>query len=151
MAIAASAYCLWPETIQLVVENAAGENLYAKTVKPGDRFSIVFTHSYARSRVEEVFEVTGSGEFTLRETVYADFGAGLPHEETAGYTMSFSDGKIRLQGYDTRFNELRLRVGHIADHRLEFPAAPPQRLAMLARPGAELRLAVTARPWGFGG
>ncbi|MCC8190038.1 MAG: DUF1850 domain-containing protein [Planctomycetes bacterium] len=136
----AAGFCLRGQS--LVLTDSAGRSLLRRTVGIGDRFSIVFTHSLARSRVEEVFEVTRADEFRLRETVYADFGAGLPHEETAEQRMAFADGRIRRTGYDMPFRDLWLRVGHIADHRLEFTAEDSLRLAELDRPGAAVRLAV---------
>lgn len=140
---------LWPRGTALVIDDASGRRLFAKTMRKGDFFSIAFTHSVAKSRVEEVFEITGGDEFRLRETLYADFGAGLPHEEMPGQHMEFSDGRIKLDGYDSKFNELRLRVGHIANHQLELSDEAPLPLARLASPGSELRVAVISYPLGF--
>lgn len=135
--------CLfWPSGPALIVTDASGKRVYSREMELGERFSVVFIHSVAKSRVEEVFEITGDAEFRLRETLYADFGAGLPHEELPGLRMEFGEGRIRLSGYDVRFDELSIRVGYIAGHRLKFSAGEPVRLAELAKPGAELRLAV---------
>ncbi len=130
----------------LVLESGTGETLFSRPVRVGCRFSVVFTHSLALSRVEEIYEVTAPDEFHLRETVYEDFGAGLPHEEAPGQRMEFSNGRIRLRGYDVRFGELRLRVGHIADHRLAIKGVEVVHLSDLIRPGGEVRLFVTRGP-----
>ena len=111
---------------------------------------MVFTHSVAKSRVEEVFEAAGTGRFHLRETLYADFGAGLPHEELPGQRMEFADGRIRLTGYDLQFQELQLRVGHIANHRFEIMGVEVVRLSELYRPGGLAKVAVVDRAWGLG-
>ncbi len=130
----------------LVLENGAGRVLFSRPVRLGDRFSIVFTHSLALSRVEEVYEVTGRDEFRLRETIYEDFGAGLPHEEAPGQRMEFANGRIRLGGYTMRFEELHLRVGHIADHRLEIDGIVVLHFNQVERPGGGIRLCVTRGP-----
>lgn len=126
----------------LVLSDQDGTRLFACAVRPGERFSIVFTHSLALSTVEEVFESMEGGGFRLIETVYADFGAGLPHEEMPGQKMRFEDGKIILDGYTAEFDELWLRVGHIADHRLVTPTGERVHLNALARPGAAVGITV---------
>lgn len=132
--------------IALLARNAAGRILLTVPVRIGERFSIVFTHSLALSRVEEVFAITSAEEFRLRETIYEDFGAGLPHEETPEQRLEFRDGHIRRDGYDMAFRELQLRVGHIADHHLIVGAAAPVRLADLERPGGQISLSVGMLP-----
>lgn len=131
--------------LELTVADGAGTILHRFSVARGDMFYVSFTHSLAKSPVEEYFEITGVDEFRLRETVYADFGAGLPHEELPGQHMEFANGRIRLTGFNLAFRELRLRVGHIADHHVGIKAGPAVRLAELARPGAEIRLALRPR------
>ncbi len=126
----------------LVLSDADGTRLFTARANPGDRFSIVFTHSHALSRVEEVFEVLPGGRFRLTETRYADFGAGLPHEETPGLSMRFGDGRIILSGYDREFADLWLRVGRVADHRLITPEGETIHLNTLAEPGTAVQVTI---------
>ncbi len=131
-----------PAGQSLVLTDKDGETVSCTPVAVGERFAVVFTHSLALSRVEEIYEVMPEGEFRLRETLYADFGAGLPHEERPGLKMEFGNGRIRLSGYDVPFREVWLRIGHIADHRLVTPAGREIRLADFRRPGSAIRMQV---------
>lgn len=126
----------------LVLSDRNGTRLFSGEVRPGDRFAIVFTHSLALSTVEEVFETMQGGRFRLIETVYEDFGAGLPHEESPGQTMRFEGGRIILDGFTAEFDELWLRVGHIANHRLKTPSGENIRLRDLAEAGQAVRIAI---------
>lgn len=126
----------------LVLSNRNGARLFSHEVSPGDRFTIMFMHSLALSTVEEVFEAIPDGRFRLVETRYEDFGAGLPHEEMPGQTMRFEDGRIILDGYTAEFDELWLRVGHIANHRLVVRSGEIIPLRDLAKPGQAVRIAI---------
>ena len=130
------------EAQRLVLFDRNGTRLFTRDVRPGDRFAIVFTHSLALSTVEEVFETIPCSRFRLIETRYEDFGAGLPHEEMPGQTMRFENGRIILDGYTAEFDELWLRVGHIANHRLVAPSGESICLRDLAEPGQAVRIAI---------
>ncbi len=131
-----------PEPPALVLSGSDGTRLFSAAARPGDRFSIVFTHSLMLSRVEEVFEALPDGRFRLVETRYKDFGAGLPHEELPGQTMRFENGEIILDGYTAVFPHVWLRVGHVADHRLVAPSGETVHLNTLARPGAAVKMSI---------
>ncbi len=128
--------------LALQLSDRDGAVVYSAPVAVGERFAVVFTHSLALSRVEEIFEVIAAGEFRLRETLYADFGAGLPHEERPGLKMEFANGRIRLGGYDVPFREVWLRIGHIADHRLMLPNGREIRLAAFRPAGTAIGIRV---------
>ena len=133
----------------LVLSGGDGTRFFVVAVQPGDRFAIVFTHSLALSKVEEWFEALPGGRFRLVETRYADFGAGLPYEETPDQKMRFEDGQIIRGGYSLEFNQLWLRVGHIADHRLVTPAGEIIHLNTLAKPGTAVRVCIETEESGF--
>ncbi len=133
------------EDVLFVLVDAENQILFSQPAKTGDAFTIRFTHSYAKSTVEEFFQISGIDQFTLRESRYHDFGAGLPHEPLAGQTMAFGDGSILISGYDTVFTDLRLRVGHIADHEIDI-AGITVKLADLVRPGGEIGVRVMPVP-----
>lgn len=130
------------QTLALILSDKDDAIVLSLPVTAGDRFGVAFTHSLALSRVEEFYEVIGPGEFRLRETVYADFGAGLPHEETPGLKMEFDNGHIRLHGFDIPFEKVWLRIGHIADHRLLTPDNQEIRLADFRPPGSAIQIRI---------
>ncbi len=131
-----------PAGFSLVLSDSEGGILFSVPANPGERFSMVFTHSLALSRVEEVFETLEDGRFRLVETLYADFGAGLPHEERPGQKMRFENGKIILDGYAAEFPFVWFRAGHIADHRLVTPGGETIHVKELLRPGAAFKLSL---------
>lgn len=60
----------------------------------------------------------------LKETVYEDFGAGLPHEPEPGRpreSMTVEDGKIYIRNIYRPVPNLQVRVGRwVAGHELIF-------------------------------
>ena len=107
----------------LRAHNAQGTVLFSCPLPQGQEFGIRFTHSVARSPVEEWFVPQGT-DIALRRTVYQDFGAGLPHEAAEGQRMVFGDGRIELSGFTLVLPRLEVRVGRVAGHELLLPVAP---------------------------
>lgn len=141
LAICAAATAASAGQLELRLADAEGRAKFIRPVAVGDRFTIAFLHSYAKSPVEEVFEVIGPGEFRLRETFYADFGAGLPHEPGAGQRMEFGGGRIRITGYDMKFEVLHVRVGRVANHTIRV-GGEEVRLDSLFAPGSGVAVRV---------
>ncbi|MBP7165739.1 MAG: DUF1850 domain-containing protein, partial [Firmicutes bacterium] len=73
-----------PHAMVLQAVASGGRLLYEHQVAPGDEFEISYTHSVARTVVLEKFRVTPDRQILLYETVYQDFGAGLPSELDEG-------------------------------------------------------------------
>jgi hypothetical protein len=123
--LALTAWVNYAETpVQTVVlSDEAGKAQYMFPLKPGERFTVRFLHSWARSPVEEVF-VVEDGILKLKETVYEDFGAGLPHEpEHSGSLMVVENGKIYVRDIDRPVPNLQIRVGRlVANHELIHPS-----------------------------
>lgn len=140
-ALAASGFTVIPV---LVIENARGETARAVPVPEGGRFTLAFRHSVAKSAVEEDFLVVSPGAFKLIETRYKDFGAGLPHMEQRGLKMEFADGRIRLSGYDRKFEALPVRVGWESEQEVR-AGNMATRLDSLERPGNAVTLRI--EPW----
>lgn len=103
----------------VVLSDEAGKVQYIFPLKPGGRFTVRFLHSWARSPVEEVFAVEND-TLILKDTVYEDFGAGLPHEpERSASVMVVENGKIYVRDIDRPVPHLQMRVGRlVANHEL---------------------------------
>lgn len=102
----------------VVLYDEAGKERFLFSPADG-RFTVRFLHSWARSPVDEIFEISGDVP-VLTGTVYEDFGAGLPHEpETARGSMKLENGKIRIDGMERPVPNLQVRVGRfVANHEL---------------------------------
>jgi hypothetical protein len=87
-------------------------------LKNGEFFSVRYIHSVQKTPVEEFFLVEKTGMIELRETLYEDFGAGLPFLVEEGKKFTSRDGKFRITGYRVPFKEIVFRVGRFADYHL---------------------------------
>jgi len=88
---------------------------------PDGRFTIRFLHSWARTYVDEIFQINAKNDIVLKETIYEDFGAGLPHESEPGRPMSMTieNGKIHIRDINRIVPNLQIRTGRvIAAHTL---------------------------------
>ena len=78
-----------------------------------DRFYLRYTHSTAKTEVEEHFKVVGREEIVLERMIYASAGAGIPDFPPAGATFRVADDRFVLEGINLRFPSLeRIRVAH---------------------------------------
>lgn len=107
------------QSYALVLRNEAGQVLLSRSLDPVTGFAIRYTHSVARTPVTDYF-IPENGKIRLVKTEYQDFGAGLPHNPEAGQKMYMENGKLVIDGYQSRFNKIDVRVGRIARHRLIF-------------------------------
>lgn len=131
----------------LVLKNEEGRVLFSCPVDEGFSFGIRYTHSVAKSPVEDWFRVSRHVIF-LEKTVYQDFGAGLPHNPGPGQTMTTGQGRIVISGYHRALPSFDVRVGRIARHTLLLPRLGTS--SGIAHRGAdtvrEIPLASLARP-----
>ena len=91
-------------------------------------FYFRYTHSTAKTEVEEHFKVVGREEIVIERMIYASGGAGIPDSPPAGATFRVADGRFVLDGINKRFPSLeRIRVAYFypfilgtreAEHRL---------------------------------
>ena len=109
-----------PNATVLQAVAGGGRLLYERQVAPGDEFEIRFTHSVARSLVVEKFRVTPDRQMLLYETVYQDFGAGLPSELDEGAEVEVGPDGVRITGMRRVMSSIPLRVGSIARHQIAF-------------------------------
>ena len=88
-------YVSWRAEL-LVFDVKANRTLLRATVRPGDRFTLSYLHSVAKSRVTGAFEVTPAYEISVRETTFGSFGPGLP-DVRPGDDYEVRGGLIRLK------------------------------------------------------
>lgn len=94
----------------------------------------------------EVFRLDFRQGIELRETVYHDFGAGLPFLVEEGEVFSSGNGKYRISGIRKPLGDIVFRVGRFADYQLlirgrEIP------FTTFEKPGRSLRLSGERRPY----
>lgn len=123
-----------------------GRMLWEQKVVPGDRFTVSFLHSVARSQVDETYVVETGGRMVLTETVYYSFGAGLPFDLDPGQKFEFRDGKLILTGLNRQIGELWLAVGTIARHQL-IVLGETIPLSSLTKPGDPVVISIKQRSW----
>lgn len=103
----------------LTVGNKGNNIVYQQLIRNGDRFTIRCIHSVEKTPVDETYEII-DGEITLVETVYSDFGAGLPYCSFKNQSFIREPGKFRITGYNLKIPRLDIRVGRFADHSFHF-------------------------------
>lgn len=86
-------------------------------VKPGDRFTLSYIHSYNKTPVYETFLVTKKGEIILKETEYSWQGAGLQDTYPIRGIWGYKDGNVYISEINTILMEIPLRVGIMANHK----------------------------------
>lgn len=123
-----------------------GRLLWEQRVIPGDRFTVSFLHSVARSQVDETYIVESGGRMVLTETVYHSFGAGLPFDLEPGQKFEFRDGKLVITGLNRPIGELWLAVGTIARHQLIVKGEIIP-LSSLTHPGDPVKISIRQRSW----
>lgn len=125
----------------VLIYNPQGSVLYRFVPGDSNRFTLRFLHSWARSPVDEIFEVASADVIYLVETLYEDFGAGLPHEPEPGRpkdSMKVEDGKIHITQINRRIPDLQVRIGRfVANHELLYGNKKIP-LAEIASPGEAL-------------
>ncbi|MCR4426287.1 MAG: DUF1850 domain-containing protein [Firmicutes bacterium] len=134
-----------PAFPRLVVRTQAGTVLAAQPATPGCEISIRFTHSVARTPVLETLVVEGN-RLKLRETLYQDFGAGLPSELGPGEEMSLEPDGVRITGMSRYFDHVRFHVGGIARHQVILGDRVLD-LADLVGPGTQIDITVVNYGW----
>ena len=113
-------YAASPITVVALYDDKGGEKFVFSP--PNGCFAVRFLHSWARSPVDELFQVDSGNNIVLKETIYEDFGAGLPHEPEQGRplsSMTVENGKIHIRGIDRIVPDLQVRTGRfVAGHTL---------------------------------
>lgn len=134
---------------QLVVVDAKTNRVLLRTpVRVGDRFTLSYLHSVAKSHVSGTFEVTPAYTIGVKETAFGSFGPGLP-DVRPGDDYEVKGGVIRLKNLTQTLPELSFFVHPYTEHRLEI-AGRTLDLSKALEAGA--RVSITVRPpithWG---
>lgn len=116
--ILSAAICITLPVRLLVIRRGDSTRAAAYPLRMGETFSVRYIHSVQKTPVDEVFRIAPGDRIELLETVYEDFGAGLPFLVEEGKVFSSGGGKFRIAGYGTFFNEIVFRVGRFAEYRL---------------------------------
>jgi len=92
------------------------ERIYSvKAVKDG--FSVNYTHSVNKGRVNDFYRVLNSGELELYKTRFVSYGAGIPEPyETEGAEFLVTDDGYIIGNLHRRLPNLVMAVGVIAEH-----------------------------------
>ena len=133
-----------PRAMVLQAVASGGRVLYERQVAPGDEFEISYTHSVARTTVLEKFRVRPDRKIVVFETVYQDFGAGLPSELDEGAQVEVGPGGVRITGMERVMSSIPLRVGSIARHQIAFGSDVVD-LISLVESGERVDIAVAAK------
>ena len=133
-------YVSWRAEL-LVLDAKANRTLLRVTVRPGDRFTLSYLHSVAKSRVTGTFEVTRDYEISVKETTFGSFGPGLP-DVRPGDDYEVKGGLIRLKVNQT-IPGFFFAVYPYTEHRLEIGG---RALDLSKEVEAGGRVSITLRP-----
>jgi hypothetical protein len=107
-------------TIELK-EHTNQKIILQKIVKPGDIFSLKYTHSVAQTPVWEIFKITDKGGLILIETYFSDHGAGLPYTNFENEIFIKEDNKFKIKNMSREIElPLYYRVGEIRENYFIF-------------------------------
>jgi len=129
-------------TPYLILTNAqTNELLYLTPFAEGETFSISHIHSLHLSPVTEIYEVRDM-QIILVALEFETFGAGLPEVLESGQTLTrLETGGLRIDGMSREIADLRLLIGHTAEHTLHIRGQSIP-LDTLDNPGQSLQFAL---------
>lgn len=100
----------------LIVQDKNSSKKWEYKLKKNE-FAIGYKHSVEKTQAEELFKVDKLGNINLWETVYEDYGVGLPFLPEEGQ-LEVKDGKFILKMNRT-FKEINMTISPIAEHYLK--------------------------------
>ncbi len=125
-----------------ISDRKTGQILAVVPVHSGEQFTIRFTHSIAKTPVDEIFVIAPNQELIVTETIYESFGAGLPFDtENAEQRLITENGKYRLTNLDRHLPEFLMAVGTVANHQLLINGKQIP-FVQFAQPGESVRIRV---------
>jgi len=71
--------------------------IFRQRIKPGDKFTLKYTHSVALTPVWEMFEIDKKYQITLIETDFLDHGAGLPYATFEDEIFMEEEGRFKIK------------------------------------------------------
>lgn len=104
-----------------VRDTKGGGRLLSFGVKEGQHFLLHYTHSTAKTAVEEHFQISGPNDIVLTRMVYASGGAGIPDLPPPGAFFRIAqDGRFVMEGLNRHFQSLvNIRVAYFYPFLLE--------------------------------
>jgi len=149
-AVGTAAFFTLPREAELLVRDSKGSVLGAIRV-PDGRFSLVFTHSFHLTPVEERFAIARRGvlgaRMRLYELRYESSGVGMPADAELGYRLE--DGVFVLS-MDRSFDEIPILVSVVPGHGIVADDCYlPFRNWAVPKDGIRLsaRMAISLRSW----
>lgn len=105
----------------VIIEKKTGKILYYTDVKPGNTFTVSYTHSVNKSPVDEVFEIEKDYSILLKKTVFHAFGVGMPavkgSEIDEGQEIRVFDDRVEIDNINRPVEQCIYFVGLIANHK----------------------------------
>lgn len=140
-ALPAFALSVLPAFPVLTASGSDGTVVWTKPVQTGEQIVLRYTHSVARTNVDDRLRVHGN-RLVIESSVFESFGAGLPSGPNGQERLHTSGGKLVLEGINRPVRHLDIRIGRvIAGHRLLIKDDVIE-LDRLAPRGSALRLEV---------
>ena len=140
-------YVSWRAEL-LVLDAKANRVLFRVWVRPGDRFTLCYLHSVAKSRVSGTFELTVDYAIAVKETEFGSFGPGLPLLKP-GDDYEVKGRVIRQKNLNQVLLGLSFFVHPYTEHELEIRG---QKLELSKAVPAGSVIMITVRPpithWG---
>jgi len=101
----------------IILNYSTNQILYLSKIKPGDRFSILYTHSVNKSPIEDQFIIDSEYNIMLYKSIFKSFGAGVPSTSDNEMKFEFFKDRIEVVYNNRKIDKLILSTGTIADHR----------------------------------
>ena len=86
---------------------------YYINVSKEDKFNIRYTHSIHLTDVLENYEITDSNQIKLLSMEYEDVAIGMPAHAEQGQTLSYKNGKYKLEFENQTVESFTLYIGDI--------------------------------------
>ena len=98
------------------------QQLLALSVQKGDPFSLQYTHSTAKTIIEEHFQIRGSDDILATRMIYSSGGAGIPDVAPPGAHFRINeDGRFVMDDLNKVFPLLaNIRVAYFYPHLLVY-------------------------------
>lgn len=100
---------------RLTITDGEGRTAGRFDLRSGEEFTVRYVHSVQKTPVLEVFRIDFRQGIELRETLYRDFGAGLPFLLEGRAVMETAGGWVRIYGINRHMPGIAYRVARFAD------------------------------------
>lgn len=88
-------------------------------LQEGDTFQIIYTHSIHLSDVVDKYQISSNHDIKQYETVYEQYGIGMPANAVGNEEFVYEDGKYHIKNMERIFPSIHLRNGKtVSKHRL---------------------------------